>query len=135
MLKVEPHKNVLPLVGYEQSQDSTPVFLGTSFFVETTSGPLLATVNHIIKDWNGCFGILAYPDPTIHTAELIAQHPEVDLALLYVPECCPKKPLKIAHDDELLINQLVNCYEYSGSRFFKEAGAHTAALSSSRSCR
>jgi len=131
MLKVEPHKTVLPLIGYKQSKDSKLVFLGTSFFVEGTSSPLLATVNHVVEDWNGGIGILAYPDSTIRTAELIAQHPEVDLALLHVPEYCPDKPLKIARDNELLINQLVNCYEYSGSRFFKEAGAHTAALSSS----
>lgn len=131
MLKVDIHKTVLPLIGYEQSKDSTPVFLGTSFFVEGTSGPLLATVNHIVEDWNGDIGILAYPHSAIHTAELMAQDPEIDLALLHVPGYCPNKSLKIARDNELLIYQLVSCYEYSGSRFFKEAGAPTAALSSS----
>jgi len=132
MLKVEPHKIVLPLIGYKQPKESTPVFLGTGFFVENApNSSLLVTVNHVVEDWNGNVGILVYPDSIICAAELIAQYPEVDLALLDVPEYCPDKPLKVAQDDELLINQLVNCYEYSGSWFFKEAGAHTATLSSS----
>ena len=134
MRKVDPHKFILPLVGYEQSKDFLK-FLGTSFFVEGTSNPLLVTVNHNLDGWNGDFGILPYREP-IRPAELIAQHPEVDLALLHVPEYYPDKPLKIAGDAELLINQLVNCYEYSDSwfpdsLFPKGDDAHTIKFSPS----
>ncbi len=131
MLKVDPHKVVVPLIGYQSSRTDTLVFLGTGFFIVSRSNPLLVTVNHIVQGWEWGIGILELPDFTIREAELVAQHPEVDLALLRVPEYRPDEPFRISRNSDLLLNQLVNCYEYSGSRFFEKPGEHGIALSSS----
>ena len=129
MRKVDPDKFIVPLAGYRE-EDPTPDFLGTGFFVHSAPTPLLVTANHVIGDLERV-GIYVYRRSVFHEAEIIAQDSEVDLALLRVPDYHPEKPLQIAPDNQLLTNQLVNCFEYSGTSFLEEDGGTTAALSTS----
>jgi hypothetical protein len=122
---VEIYKTVVPLVGYKR-KDPTPILLGTGFFVENSPVPFLVTANHNIEDWVVHTSIMVPPDLSTYQAEIIAQDEDVDLALLHVPKYQPEKALQIAQDSELVVNQVVNCYEYSELIIPKEIECETA---------
>lgn len=101
----------MPLFAVDESQRIRD-FLGTAAFVGRP--PLLVTAAHVVSEWDGPFAIVVCPHlRELKTANLLVRDPEIDLAVLEVPGYAPERPLGLAEDDEIDVNQLVTCLEYS----------------------
>ena len=78
--------------------------------------PLLATAEHVIRDYDGPLGITPFPHIRLYTANIVARHVDTDLALLEVADYSPPRALQLADDSEIVNNQLVTCFEYGTTR-------------------
>ena len=109
---MNPSEAIVPVFGINESTNEK-VFLGTGAFVGEP--PLLVTADHVVRDWNGPFGIVKLPVVTRHPiqANLVARNQDVDLALLEVPDYRPEWTLELAKDSEITSNKGVACLEYS----------------------
>ena len=112
---MNPTETIIPIFGIHEPS-GIKAFLGTGAFIDEPS--LVVTANHVVRDWNGPFGIVKLPVETRHPmrANLVAKNQDSDLALLEVPEYSPEQALELAQDDEIKSNKTVVCLEYSTTR-------------------
>ena len=115
-----PSESIVPLFAVDDLNVAglgRYLFLGTGAFVGER--PLLATAEHVVRDWQGPFAIAILPrtgklaPATPMPAKLVAKDPQADLALLEVPGYPREKALDLAQDSEIRMNKFVYCLEYS----------------------
>jgi S1-C subfamily serine protease len=112
-MELNPQEMIVPIFAIGPKGDVVQ-FLGTGSFVGNP--PLLITADHVIKDWQGSFGISLMPNlHNIYIAKIVARDQPHDLSLLEVIDFKPAGVLelapKIAH-----LNQLLCTFEYGTTR-------------------
>lgn len=112
---MNPSETIVPIFGIDE-RSNEKVFLGTGAFVGKP--PLVVTAEHVVRGWDGPFGIVKLPVETRHPmrANLVTRNRDVDLALLEVPDYLPEWTLELAQDNEIKTNKIVACLEYSTTR-------------------
>lgn len=110
---LNPHELIVPIYAIGQKGEVVQ-FLGTGSFIG--GPPLLITADHVIRDWQGRFGISIVSNlQKVYVANVVARDSFHDLALLEVFEFKPSAVLelapKIAHQ-----NQLLCTFEYGTTR-------------------
>jgi hypothetical protein len=109
---VQFFKSVVPLFAYDGNIQG---FLGTAVFVGDL--PLLATADHVVRNWEGDFAFTLPPSPILWNvnafkAHLVARDPEFDLALLDASPFRPEYSVMPADNGQIANNIPVLCYEY-----------------------
>ena len=111
---MRPASAVVPLLAIGESK-GIQRFLGTASFVGAPNR--LLTAEHVVRGWNGEFGIVIYPDiSTVHHAILLRTDPERDLALLETKDFAAELKLELAQSDSINFNTQVVCFEYGTTR-------------------
>jgi S1-C subfamily serine protease len=112
-MQLNPQEIIVPIFAIG-TKGEVVQFLGTGSFVGDP--PLLITADHVIRDWQGSFGISILPKlHNIYVAKIVARDPSHDLSLLEVSDFKPAGVLdlapKLAH-----LNQLLCTFEYGTTR-------------------
>lgn len=111
---MNPSENIVPIVATDDELHFKH-FLGTGCFIKDI--PILATADHVIRDWAGQLAIAAFPKlDALFPAFLVERNSEADLALLEVPDYPKETGLRLAQDSEITQNQQVLCFEYGTTR-------------------
>ncbi|MBN2002241.1 MAG: trypsin-like peptidase domain-containing protein [Anaerolineae bacterium] len=112
---MNPSETIVPIFGVDKASDEN-IFLGTGALIGKPS--LVVTAEHVVRGWDGPFGIVKLPVETRHPmrANLVIKNRDVDLALLEVPDYLPERTLELAQDNEITTNKIVFCLEYSTTR-------------------
>jgi len=110
---MNPSENIVPIVATDDELQFQH-FLGTGCFIKDI--PILATADHVIRDWAGQLAIATFPKIALFPAFLVERNSEADLALLEVPDYPKEMGLLLAQDSEIAQNQQVNCFEYGTTR-------------------
>lgn len=111
---MNPDKSIVPILAIGE-YNSIKYFLGTGVFIVRPR--LLATAEHVVRDWNGP---LAVTTPLhldqIFRANILSRSSESDLVLLEVPQYPFEDNLQLAEDEEIITNHPVVCMEYGTTR-------------------
>ena len=108
--EIIPSLCVVPIVGMHDDGGCGP-FLGTAFF--SGEQPKLVTCDHNLREWDGQYGLSTYEDgPRLYFARPLLRKPDVDLACLAVEEYQPNYSLPLGNDEDIIVNQMLNCFEY-----------------------
>lgn len=104
-----PSDFVVPILGYHEDGVAGP-FIGTGSFVEPR--PFLLTCDHVLDGWSGRYGVVVEKENQLFEATVIERSKDTDLALLEVRGYRPPHYLSLESDNNLILNDLVTCFEY-----------------------
>lgn len=107
---LRPAEAIVPLFAIRGSSNIQG-FLGTAAFVAGSNR--LITAEHVVRGWDGEFGIVASLDvSTVHHAVLLKVDEGRDLALLETTDFEADRALQLAPSDGMNPNSQVVCFEY-----------------------
>lgn len=108
--EIAPSLCAVPILGLHDDGGCGP-FLGTGFFVGEQKR--LVTCDHVLSGWDGDYGISAHEDiPCLYRATSLVRSEDMDLAVLDVEEYEPQYSFPLEDDKNIVLNQLVSCFEY-----------------------
>lgn len=105
----KPAESIVPIFAIDKNR-YVKRFLGTGVFCNDPC--VLATADHVIRDWKESFAISILGNlGKLYDAHIILRNPESDLAILDVPEYTPPFSFPLAKG-EIGMNQIVFNFEY-----------------------
>ena len=104
-----PSDFVVPVVRLHEDGGCGP-FLGTGVFVGEEA--ILVTCDHVLTGQEGDYGIVTVAEEQLIRANVIRREPNTDLALLAVPDYSPPHTVPMAEDEDMILNDIVICFEY-----------------------
>ena len=115
---MDPRNAIVPLLAMS-GRNAIGGFLGTAAFVGAPNR--LLTAEHVIRNWDHEFGIVAYPDiTTVHHAIPVRVDGDRDLALLETTNFVADMALELAESNMLNNNSQIVCLEYGTTRATSE---------------
>lgn len=110
---VDPRNAIVPLLALSGG-NAIGGFLGTAAFVGAPNR--LLTDEHVVRNWDHEFGIVAYPDITSVHQAVFVRDDDRNLALLETTNFVVDMSLERAESNMLHNNSQIVCLEYGTTR-------------------